>query len=41
LRVYEVQWGDLDLQYIEIWAQKLGIESLWKALVEKAAPVAG
>lgn len=36
LRVYEVQYGKLDLGYIEEWAKKLKIESLWKRLIAEA-----
>ena len=36
LRVYEVQHGELDIDYLEHWAKKLDIESLWKRLVEEA-----
>jgi len=36
LRVYEVQYGKLDVDYIEHWAKKLNIESLWKRLMSEA-----
>jgi hypothetical protein len=36
LRVYEVQHGKLDLDYLEHWARKLDIESLWKRLRDEA-----
>ncbi len=36
LRVYEVQFGELDIDYLEKWAKKLGIESSWKRLVGDA-----
>jgi hypothetical protein len=36
LRVYEVQYGKLDIDYLEQWAKKLNVESLWKRLVEEA-----
>ncbi len=32
LRVYEVQFGKLDIDYIMEWAKKLNIELLWKRL---------
>ncbi len=32
LRVYEVQFGKLDIDYIKEWAKKLNIELLWKRL---------
>jgi len=36
LRVYEVQYGKLDIDYIEHWAKKLDLESLWKRLTDEA-----
>ncbi|MFH1096953.1 MAG: hypothetical protein ABH886_00780 [Candidatus Desantisbacteria bacterium] len=36
LRVYEVQYGKLDIDYLEHWVKKLNIESLWKQLVDEA-----
>ena len=36
LRVYEVQYGKLDVDYLEYWTKKLNIESLWKRLVDEA-----
>lgn len=36
LRVYEIQYGKLDINYLEQWAKKLNIESLWRRLVEEA-----
>jgi len=36
LRVYEVQYGKLDKDYLEHWATKLNIESLWKRLRDEA-----
>jgi hypothetical protein len=36
LRVYEVQFGKLDLNYMERWVKKLDLESLWKRLKEEA-----
>lgn len=36
LRVYEVQYGKLDIDYLEHWANKLDIESLWKRLADEA-----
>ncbi len=36
LRVYEVQYGKLDIDYLEHWAKKLDVESLWKRLTDKA-----
>jgi hypothetical protein len=39
LRVYEVQYGKLDIDYLEQWAKKLNLESLWKRLVNEAEAV--
>ena len=36
LRVYEVQFGKLDLGYLEQWIKKLKVESLWKRLTDEA-----
>jgi hypothetical protein len=36
LRVYEVQYGKLDIDYLKHWAKKLDIEPLWRQLVEEA-----
>lgn len=36
LRVYEVQFGKLDLGYLEQWVKKLKIESLWRRLIDEA-----
>ncbi|HAD81646.1 MAG: hypothetical protein A2509_09815 [Candidatus Edwardsbacteria bacterium RIFOXYD12_FULL_50_11] len=39
LRVYEVQYGKLNLGYLEQWAKILEVESLWKRLAEEAETV--
>ncbi|MHB1556616.1 MAG: hypothetical protein ACYC61_03930 [Isosphaeraceae bacterium] len=39
LRVYEVQHGHLDLDYLNEWAGKLGIETIWQRLCDEAAPI--
>ena len=39
LRVYEVQYGKLDIDYLKQWAKKLNVESLWKRLVDEAETV--
>jgi len=36
LRVYEVQYGKLDIDYLEYWVKKLDVESLWKRLIYEA-----
>ena len=39
LRVYEVQYGKLDIDYLEQWVKKLNVESLWKRLVDEAQTI--
>lgn len=39
LRVYEVQFGTLDLNYIELWAQRLKVNALWETLKQQAQPI--
>jgi len=39
LRVYEVQYGNLDLGYLQDWVKKLDLESLWKRLVDEAETI--
>jgi hypothetical protein len=39
LRVYEVQYGKLDIDYLEQWVKKLNVGSLWKRLVDEAETV--
>ena len=36
LRVYEVQFGKLDIDYLENWAKRLDIGLLWKRLTDDA-----
>lgn len=36
LRVYEVQYGRLDTDYLEHWVKELDIETIWGRLIEKA-----
>ena len=36
LRVYEVQYGNLDMSYLENWAGQLGLEALWTRLNDEA-----
>lgn len=36
LNIFEVQYGNLDVNYIVLWSKKLGIESLFKKLKLKA-----
>ena len=39
LRVFEVQHGKLDINYMEQWVNKLDIQPLWKRLVDSAEVV--
>ena len=39
LRVYEVQYEKLDMNYLEDWTNKLGVESLFKKLQEEAETI--
>ena len=36
LRVYEVQYGKLDVDYLEHWAEKLDVKSLWKRIMDES-----
>lgn len=36
LRVYEVQFGKLNMGYLEHWVKELNIETLWKCLQNEA-----
>jgi len=39
LRAYEVQFENLDLDYLEHWTKKLTVESLWRRVKEEAEAV--
>jgi len=39
LRVFEVQFGTLDLGYLESWASRLGIAAEWWRLLKEAEPI--
>src|SRR5439155_8362441 len=39
LRVYEIQYGNLDLYYIEEWVNRLQVNELWQKLKTEANPV--
>lgn len=41
LRVYEVQAGRLDLDYLARWASQLGVQELWTRLTKEAQPASG
>jgi hypothetical protein len=38
LRVYEVQYQKLDIEYITRWVRALGLETSWKRLIAEAEP---
>jgi hypothetical protein len=38
LRVYEVQSGTLDMNYLAKWLETLALQDEWKQLLQKAAP---
>jgi hypothetical protein len=40
MRVYELQRGILDLQYLERWAGELEVQDLWSRLEDEAEPLA-
>jgi hypothetical protein len=39
LRVYEVQFGNLDLSYMESWVVYLKAYELWEKLKQAAQPI--
>jgi hypothetical protein len=39
LRVYEVQFGNLDLTYIESWTEPLQVKELWERLQQEGKPI--
>jgi hypothetical protein len=39
LRVYEVQYGQSDQDYLEGWAGRPGINSLYEKMLQEAEPV--
>ena len=39
LRVYGVQYGKLNIDYLKHWVKELDVESLWKRLVNEAEAV--
>jgi predicted nucleotidyltransferase len=39
LRVYEVQFGNLDINYIESWTEHLQVKELWERLKQEARPI--
>ena len=39
LRVYELQASALDLVYMSVWAEQLGVDDLWQELQLKAEPL--
>ncbi len=39
LRVYEIQYQNLDLNYLETWSQTLQIKELWEKIKQEAQPI--
>lgn len=39
VRVYEVQYGELDLDYLETWISQLGLTKEWSRLKTEAIPL--
>ncbi|HUS73037.1 MAG TPA: hypothetical protein VMY06_08215 [Sedimentisphaerales bacterium] len=39
LRVYEVQYGKLDIDYLQHWAEKLDVISLWKRIIDESETI--
>lgn len=39
LRVYEVQYKNLDINYLEYWVKKIGIEMFWERLINEAETI--
>lgn len=39
LRVYEVQFGILDIGYIESWIEALQVKEIWERLIQEANPI--
>ena len=39
LRIFEVQYGNLDLDYLNKWVVTLGIEEMWKGLQDEAETI--
>ncbi len=39
LRVYEIQYQNLDLNYMEAWSKTLQIKEFWEKLKQEAQPI--
>ena len=39
LRIFEVQYGNLDLDYLKKWVAILGVEEMWNSLRDKAETI--
>ena len=39
LRVFEVQYGTLDHDYLELWVERLKVQRLWQRLKTEAEPL--
>jgi len=38
VRVYEVQFGSLDMEYLGKWVETLALQSYWERLLREASP---
>ncbi len=41
MRVYEIQYSLLDIQYIERWVETMNLSSEWRRLLDDARPIDG
>jgi len=39
LRVYEIQFENLDINYIKLWVNYLQVHELWERLIKEANPI--
>lgn len=39
LRVYEIQFANLDIKYIQLWVNYLKVQELWDRLINEASPL--
>ena len=38
LNVFEIQYGSLDIEYMDLWAEKLGVQSYFEKIKSEAQP---
>lgn len=39
LRVYEIQFANLDINYIKLWTDYLQVQDLWEKIIKEANPI--